>query len=63
MKLDDFLSRNMSYRDIQRKYNIKDVWEVYHKVRAKYTDEEITEVMNRVYYGWDIEGALELNDK
>lgn len=51
MKLDDFLSRNMSYRDIQRKYNIKDVWEVYHKVRDKYTDEEITEVMNRVYYG------------
>lgn len=51
MKLEDFLSREMSYRDIQRKYDIKDVYAEYRKIRDNYTEEEISEVMNRVYYG------------
>ena len=47
----DCLSRNMSLRDIKKKYNIQDVWAEYHKERAKYTEDEITGIMYQVYYG------------
>lgn len=48
----DCLSRKMTLRDVATKYGITldEVMEKYHQERAKYTDEEIVQVMNDVYY-------------
>ena len=48
----DVLSRKMSLKQVCQKYNIAmdDILERYHEERAKYTDEEIAQVMNDVYY-------------
>lgn len=49
----DCLNRKMSLHDVATKYNISinDIMERYHEERSKYTDEQIEEVMNEVYYG------------
>lgn len=48
----DVLSREMSLKQVCQKYNVAmdDVWERYHMERAKYTDDEIQQIMNEVYY-------------
>lgn len=48
----DALSREMSLKQVCQKYNvaIDDVLERYHTERAKYTDDEIQQIMNEVYY-------------
>lgn len=48
----DCLSRKMSLKAVATKYGIEvdDILERYHEERAKYTDEEIAQVMNDVYY-------------
>lgn len=48
----DILSRNMSLKQVCQKYGIgmDDILERYHQERAKFTDEEIDEVMQNVYY-------------
>lgn len=48
----DCLDRKMSLRDVATKYGITldEVMDKYHEERSKYTDDEIDEVMKRVYY-------------
>lgn len=46
----DCLSNKMSLRDIQNKYGIDDIWAKYHEERAKYTEEQINNIMEAVYY-------------
>lgn len=48
----DILSRNMSLKQVCQKYGIgmDDILERYHQERAKFTDEEIDEAMQNVYY-------------
>lgn len=48
----DILSRDMTLKQVCQKYNVAmdDVLGRYHEERAKYTDEEINEVMYEVYY-------------
>lgn len=48
----DILSRSMTLKQACRKYNIAmdDILDKYHEERAKFTDEEIEEVMKDVYY-------------
>lgn len=49
----DVLGRKMSLRDVATKYGIAvdDILERYHQERSKYSDEEIEQVMQEVYYG------------
>lgn len=49
----DCLSREMSLRAVATKYGIEvdDMLERYHQERSKYSDEEIEQVMQEVYYG------------
>lgn len=48
----DCLNRNMTLREVARKYNITldEVMDKYHEERGKYTDADIEEVMMNVYY-------------
>lgn len=48
----DILSRKMSLKQVCQKYGIgmDDILERYHQERAKFTDEEIEEVMQHAYY-------------
>lgn len=48
----DVLSRKMSLKQVCQKYNVAmdDVLERYHMERAKYTEDEIQQIMNEVYY-------------
>lgn len=48
----DVLSREMSLKQVCQKYNVAmdDVLERYHIERAKYTEDEIQQIMNEVYY-------------
>lgn len=52
----DILSRNMSLKQVCQKYGIamNDILEQYHQERAKFTDEEIEEVMQNVYYNQQV---------
>lgn len=52
----DILSRSMSLKQVCQKYGIamNDVLERYHQERAKFTDEEIEEVMQNVYYNQQV---------
>lgn len=52
----DILSRNMSLKQVCQKYGIgmDDILERYHQERAKFTDEEIDEVMQNVYYNQQV---------
>lgn len=52
----DILSRNMSLKQVCQKYGIamNDILEHYHQERAKFTDEEIEEVMQNVYYNQQV---------
>lgn len=47
----DCLSRNMSLRDIEKKYGVTDVLGEYQKRKQMYTQEQINEVMEAYYYG------------
>lgn len=51
----DVLSREMSLKQVCKKYNVAmdDVLERYHMERAKYTEDEIQQIMNEVYYGFE----------
>lgn len=48
----DVLSREMSLKQVCKKYSVAmdDVLERYHMERAKYTEDEIQQIMNEVYY-------------
>lgn len=48
----DILSRDMSMKQVCKKYNVAmdDVLERYHMERAKCSEEEIQQIMNEVYY-------------
>lgn len=48
----DVLSREMSLKQVCKKYNVAmdDVLERYHIERAKYTEDEMQQIMNEVYY-------------
>lgn len=52
----DILSRSMSLKQVCQKYGIamNDILEYYHQERAKFTDEEIEEVMQNVYYNQQV---------
>lgn len=50
----DCMSREMSLRDIENKYNIKDVLGKYLEVKKMYSQEYIYKIMNEVYY--DVKG-------
>ena len=52
----DILSREMSLKQVCQKYDIamNDILERYHQERAKFTDEEIDEVMQNVYYNQQV---------
>ena len=52
----DILSRNMSLKQVCQKYGIAmdDILERYHQERAKFTDEEIDEVIQNVYYNQQV---------
>lgn len=47
----DCLSRNMSLRDIEKKYGVTDVLGEYQKRKQMYSHEQINQVMEEVYYG------------
>lgn len=49
----DILGRTMSLKQVCKKYDITmdDILECYHQERSKYSDEEIEQVMQEVYYG------------
>lgn len=49
----DILGRTMSLKQVCEKYDITmdDILERYHQERSKYSDEEIEQVMQEVYYG------------
>lgn len=47
----DCLSRNMSLRDIEKKYGVTDVLGEYQKHKKLYTQQEINAIMDIVYYG------------
>lgn len=47
----DCLSRNMSLRDIEKKYGVTDVFGEYQKRKQMYSHEQINQVMEEVYYG------------
>lgn len=51
----DILSRDMSLKQVASKYNISvdDILEKYHQERAKYTEEEINQIINEVYYVYE----------
>lgn len=48
----DCLSRKMNLRDVAIKWSITldEVMDKYHEERAKFTDEQIEEMMRDVYY-------------
>ena len=46
----DCMSREMSLRDIEKKYNISDVLGKYLEVKKMYSQEYIYKIMNEVYY-------------
>lgn len=48
----DVLSREISLKQVCQKCNVAmdDVLERYHMERAKYTEDEIQQIMNEVYY-------------
>lgn len=48
----DILSRDMTLKQVASKYNIgvDDILEKYNDERSKYTEEEIEEIMNEVFY-------------
>ncbi len=52
----DCLSRKMSLKAVAAKYDIgvDDILERYYQERAKFTDEEIDEVMQNVYYNQQV---------
>ena len=47
----DCLSRNMSLRDIEKKYHIADVLDEYQKHKQLYSQEEVNKIMEVVYHG------------
>lgn len=47
----DCLSRNMSLHDIEVKYGITDVLGEYQKRKQMYSQEQINQIMEEVYYG------------
>lgn len=49
----DCLSRNMSLHDIELKYGVTDVLGEYRKRKQMYSQEEINNAMNEVYYRYD----------
>lgn len=48
----DILSRDMSMKQVCKKYNVAmdDVLEHYHMERAKLSEDEVQQIMNEVYY-------------
>ncbi len=46
----DCMSREMSLRDIEKKYNISDVLCKYLEIKKMYSQEHIYKIMNEVYY-------------
>lgn len=46
----DCLSRNMSLRDIEKKYHVTDVLGEYRKHKQMYSQECIDRIMEEVYY-------------
>lgn len=48
----DCLNRKLTLREVASKWNITldDIMDKYHEERAKFTDEEIEQFMNEVYY-------------
>lgn len=48
----DCLDRRMSLRDVATKYNmnVDEVFDRYLKAKSKYSNEQINEVLNNVYY-------------
>lgn len=52
--LKDCMSREMSLRDIEKKYNINDVLGKYLEIKKMYSQDYIYNIMNEVYYGYDV---------
>lgn len=48
----DCLSRNMSLHDIEVKYGVTDVLGEYRKRKQMYSQEQINQIMEEVYYGY-----------
>lgn len=48
----DVLSRKMSLKQVCKKYDVAmdDILERYQQERAKFTDEQIEQIMSEVYY-------------
>lgn len=46
----DCLSRNMSLRDIEKKYGVMDVLGEYQKRKQMYSQEQINQVIEEIYY-------------
>lgn len=48
----DVLSRKMSLKQVCKKYDIAmdDILERYYQERAKFTDEQIEQIVSEVYY-------------
>lgn len=49
----DCLSRSMSLHDIEVKYGVTDVLGEYQKHKKMYSQDEINNAMNEVYYRYD----------
>lgn len=47
----DCLSRNMSLHDIEVKYGVTDVLTEYRKRKQMYSQQQINDIMEEVYYG------------
>lgn len=47
----DCLSRNMSLHEIETKYGVTDVLGEYQKRKQMYSQEQINDIMEEVYYG------------
>ena len=48
----DCLNRKLTLREVANKWGITldDVMDKYHEERSKYTDDEVEQIMNEVYY-------------
>ena len=51
----DCLGRKLSFKDIEKKYGVDDVFTKYLEVKKMYSQEEIDAIFEEVYYG-NVEG-------
>ena len=51
----DCLGRKLSFKDIEKKYGVDDVLTKYLEIKQLYSQEEIDDIFEEVYYG-NVEG-------